>query len=64
VLALDRAIERLGEQEERVAQVVKLRFYAGLSVEEVAEVLETSRRTILRDWAFARAWLYRELSRG
>jgi RNA polymerase sigma factor (TIGR02999 family) len=64
VLALDRAIERLGQQEERVAKVVKLRFYAGLSVEEVAEVLETSRRTTLRDWAFARAWLYRELARG
>jgi RNA polymerase sigma factor (TIGR02999 family) len=64
VLALDRAIERLAEQEHRVAQVVKLRFYAGLSVEEVADVLETSRRTILRDWAFARAWLYRELASG
>jgi RNA polymerase sigma factor (TIGR02999 family) len=64
VLALDRAIERLAEREERVAQVVKLRFYAGLSVEEVAETLEASPRTILRDWAFARAWLYRELSRA
>jgi RNA polymerase sigma factor (TIGR02999 family) len=62
VLALDRAIERLAEREGRVAQVVKLRFFAGLSVEEIAEVFETSPRTILRDWAFARAWLYRELS--
>jgi RNA polymerase sigma factor (TIGR02999 family) len=64
VLALDRAIERLGQQDERVAQTVRLRFYAGLSVEEVAEVLETSPRTVIRDWVFARAWLYGELTRG
>lgn len=61
ILALDRAIERLAARDERVAQVVKLRFYAGLSVEEVAELFETSTRTVLRDWAFARVWLYREL---
>lgn len=64
VLALDRAIERLAEQDARVAEIVRLRFYAGLRVEEVAEVLETSTRTVLRDWAFARAWLYGELTRG
>jgi RNA polymerase sigma factor (TIGR02999 family) len=64
VLALDRAIERLAEQDERVARIVRLRFYAGLSVEEVAETLETSPRTVLRDWAFARGWLYRELTSG
>lgn len=64
VLALDGAIERLAGQEARVAQIVRLRFYAGLSVEEVAEVLETSTRTVLRDWAFARAWLYGELTKG
>lgn len=64
VLALDRAIERLAEQDARVAEIVRLRFYAGLSVEEVAEVLATSTRTVLRDWAFARAWLYGELTSG
>lgn len=64
VLALDHAIGRLAEQDARVAEIVRLRFYAGLSVEEVAEVLETSTRTVLRDWAFARAWLYGELTRG
>lgn len=64
VLALDRAIERLAEQDERVAEIVRLRFYAGLSVEEVAEVFGTSTRTVLRDWAFARAWLYGELTKG
>ncbi len=64
VLALDRAIERLAERDARAAQVVRLRFYGGLSVDEVAEILEASGRTILRDWAFARAWLYGELSKG
>ncbi len=64
ILALDRAIERLSQQDERVTQIVRLRFYAGLSVEEVAETLGLSPRTVLRDWAFARAWLYGELTRG
>jgi RNA polymerase sigma factor (TIGR02999 family) len=64
ILALDRAIERLAAQDERAAQVVRLRFWAGLSIEEVAETLEASPRTILRIWAFARVWLYGELSRG
>lgn len=64
VLALDAAIERLAQQDERVAKIVRLRFYAGLSVDEVAEVLEASTRTVLRDWAFARAWLYGELTSG
>ncbi|HEX7878347.1 MAG TPA: ECF-type sigma factor [Candidatus Eisenbacteria bacterium] len=64
VIALDDAIDRLSENDERAARIVRLRFYAGLSVEEVAEILEASPRTVLRDWAFARAWLYGELSRG
>ncbi len=64
VLALDDAIERLAQHDERVARTVRLRFYAGLSVPEVAEALETSTRTVLRDWAFARAWLYGELAKG
>jgi len=63
VLVLDRAIERLAGHDERAAQVVKLRFYAGLSVDEVAEALGTSKRTVLRDWEFARAWLYSESGR-
>jgi RNA polymerase sigma factor (TIGR02999 family) len=64
VLALDRAIERLALQDERAAQIVRLRFWAGLSVEEVAETLGTSTRTVLRAWAFARVWLYGELTSG
>lgn len=62
VLALDDAIERLAQHDERAAKTVRLRFYAGLSVAEVADALETSTRTVLRDWAFARAWLYGELA--
>ena len=64
ILALDAAIERLEAKDERVARVVKLRFYAGLDVEEVAALVGASSRTVLRDWAFARAWLYAELTRG
>lgn len=64
ILALDRAIERLAEQDERAAQIVRLRFWAGLSNEEVAEALEISLRTVLYDWSFARAWLYGELTKG
>ena len=62
ILALDRTIERLARHDERAAQVVKLRFYAGLSVDEVAEALELSKRTVLRVWAFARVWLYKQMS--
>lgn len=62
ILALDRTIERLAQCDERAAQVVKLRFYAGLSVDEVAEALDLSRRTVLRDWEFARIWLYKQIA--
>lgn len=58
ILALDDAIRRLGEQEPEAAEVVQLRFFAGLSVEETARALELSERTVKREWAFARAWLY------
>lgn len=64
ILALDDAIERLARRDERAARVVRLRFYAGLSVDEAAEALGASKRTVLRDWAFARAWLYGELDSG
>ena len=61
VLALDEAIQRLGEQDARMAEVVHLRFFAGLSVEETAKALEVSERTVKREWAVARAWLYEAL---
>ena len=61
-VALDDAMKGLGKLEPRKSQVVELRFFGGLSVEETAEVLKTSPETVMRDWKFARAWLGRELS--
>ena len=61
VFALDEAIQRLEAHDSRITQVVRLRFYAGLSVEETAAVLGVAPRTVKRDWAFARAWLYETL---
>ena len=58
VLALDEAIQRLEEHEAQSAEVVRLRFFAGLSVQETAKALDLSERTVKRDWAFARGWLY------
>jgi DNA-directed RNA polymerase specialized sigma24 family protein len=51
----------LEDQDPRVAQVVRLKFYAGLTIEQIASALDLSERTIKSDWAFARAWLEREL---
>ena len=61
LLALDDAIRRLEEQDPSVGEVVRLRFFAGLSVEETARTLGLSERTVKREWAFARAWLFRTL---
>ncbi len=61
ILAFDEAISRLEEKDADAARVVRLRFYAGLSIDEVAQVLGTSPRTVNRDWTFARAFLMREL---
>jgi len=62
LLALDDAIQSLALIDPRKAQVVELRFFGGLSVEETAEVLKVSPVTVMRDWSTARAWLYREVS--
>lgn len=62
IIALEAALCRLQKQQPRVAQVVQLHFYAGLSVDETARVIGISPRTVNFDWAFARAWLYRELA--
>src|ERR1022692_1987603 len=56
-LALDAALHRLAKMDARQAQIVELRFFAGLSVEETAENLGISRKTVKRDWSVARAWL-------
>jgi RNA polymerase sigma factor (TIGR02999 family) len=58
LIALEDALERLAALDERKAKVVELRFFGGLSVEEVAEVLGVSRATVEREWSFARAWLF------
>lgn len=62
LLALEDALERLAQLSERQARVVELRFFGGLSSEESAELLGVTRRTVERDWRFARAWLYEELA--
>lgn len=61
MLVLDDALTRLAAAEPRWAQVVELRFFTGLDVREIAEVLTTSAATVKRDWQFAKAWLSREL---
>ena len=62
ILALDAALESLARLAPRQARVVELRYFGGLSEEETAEVTQSSRRTVRRDWQFARAWLMHELS--
>jgi RNA polymerase sigma factor (TIGR02999 family) len=64
IIALNDALNRLEAIDERKARVVELRFFGGLTVEEVAEVLKVSTVTVLRDWAFAKAWLSREMQNG
>ncbi|HEU4509773.1 MAG TPA: sigma-70 family RNA polymerase sigma factor [Pyrinomonadaceae bacterium] len=63
LLAVDQALERLAAIDAQQARVVELRFFSGLSVEESAEALGVSPRTVKRDWSVAKAWLHRELSR-
>jgi RNA polymerase sigma-70 factor (ECF subfamily) len=64
LVALDDALQALGRIDPRKAQVVELRFFGGLSVEETAEVLKVSPVTVMRDWGTARTWLYREIGGG
>lgn len=62
ILALDDALQRLGVHDPRAAEVIQLRYFAGMTVAETAETLEISERTVKREWAFARAWLRKALS--
>jgi RNA polymerase sigma factor (TIGR02999 family) len=62
LVALDQALNGLANVDARRGQVVELRFFAGLSVEETAEVLEVSAETVMRDWKVARAWLFSQLN--
>ncbi len=61
---LDAALAELGRLDERQAQIIELRFFAGLGIEETAAALSLSPATVKREWATARAWLYRKLSDG
>ncbi len=63
LLALDDAMQALAQFDERRSRIVELRFFGGLSVEETAEVLGVSPRTVAREWRLAQAWLYRELTK-
>src|SRR6202167_711563 len=62
LVSLDDAMNTLAQFDARKAQVVEMRFFGGLSVEETAEVLKVSSVTVMRDWSTAKAWLYRELA--
>lgn len=62
LVAIDSALERLALEDPRKARVVELRFFGGLSMDDIAEALGVSLRTVHNDWAFARAWLYRALT--
>jgi RNA polymerase sigma-70 factor, ECF subfamily len=64
LVALDDAMNSLARIDPRKVQVVEMRFFGGLSVEETAEVLKVSTVTVMRDWSTAKAWLYRELAGG
>ena len=64
VVALDDALARLAEVAPRKSQLVELRFFGGLSIEEAAEVLGVSPGTVMRDWTFVKAWLRREIAGG
>jgi len=63
LVALDDALQALAQQDLRRSQVIELRFFGGLDVDETAEALHVSPRTVMRDWRLARAWLRRELAK-
>ncbi len=63
LVALDDALKELAKFDPRKAQVIELRFFGGLSVEESAVVLKISPQSVMRDWKLAKAWMMRELSR-
>jgi RNA polymerase sigma-70 factor (ECF subfamily) len=64
IIALNEALEKLERLDERKSRIVELRYFSGLGVKEIAEVLKVAPSTVSREWAFARAWLKDEMSRG
>jgi len=63
IVALDDALQELAKIDARQSRVVELRFFGGLSLNEISEALEIAPATVQRDWTAARAWLHREISR-
>ena len=63
IIALDEALNKLAEEDKVVAELVQLRYFAGLTLEQAAGILGVSRRTADRYWAYARAWLYQEITK-
>lgn len=64
LLALDEALEALGDQSERCAKIVEMRFFGSMTEQEIADITGLSRATVARDWRWSRAWLMRRLSPG
>ena len=64
IVALDEALDALARKDARKAQVVELRFFSGLSVEETAAALGVSNQTVARDWTLSKAWLLRRMRHG
>jgi RNA polymerase sigma factor (TIGR02999 family) len=62
ILALDEALAKLAREDDTVAEVVKLRYFAGLTLGQIAELMGVTRRTVDRHWALGRAWLYQEMT--
>ncbi len=64
VIELEEALKKLEKRDVRKAKIVELHFYGGLNFEEIADLLKVSNRTVMRDWRFARTWLYKQLNGG
>jgi RNA polymerase sigma factor (TIGR02999 family) len=64
LIALDEALARLAEEDAQLAELVKLRYFAGLGLEQVAQIQGITRRTATSHWAYARAWLHRIIAEG
>jgi RNA polymerase sigma factor (TIGR02999 family) len=62
LIALDEALEKLSQRNKKIADVVRLRYFVGLTIEQTAEILGSSPATVKRDWVYARAWLQEEIS--
>jgi RNA polymerase sigma factor (TIGR02999 family) len=64
LLGLDRALDKLAEVDPDAAELVKLRYFGGLTLDQIAQIRGVTRRTVVNHWAYARAWLHREVAQG